>query len=269
MAGQYIYLPGVTAAASAGAARIDMSSADVVAAKISSLQHVVSARSLVPVPTGGVSGGCRNTGLPLVPKGSGAANLALYEIAGRIGLGINGAGSAGLALPAGSLTGSFTKVLAISLDATDAAGTYVMNFLSGFDPDGVYISGLARAYGAASTVYPGKIGSNTGISGTWSWADQVPGSWAVLVVDYNNSSRVLSVSINQAGSFVTAVMPAAYAPKAGSYVEIGYHIDASSLRKSKVGDLYTFSDSLLKDEIGKSQLVALVAALKAQYGIAA
>ncbi|MNE93518.1 hypothetical protein D3C80_1913770 [compost metagenome] len=78
----------------------------------------------------------------------------------------------------------------------------------------------------------------------------------------------MSVSVNQAVTFTVATMPASYTPASGSYIEVGYHIDASSIRNSKLGDLYTFSDSLLKTELGKSQLAELMAALKTYYSIA-
>lgn len=268
MYGQMVVLDGVTAAAAAGAPRVNMNAADIVATKISTLKHAVGARSLSAAPAGGVTGRCRWTGAPLVSKGNAAVNLAVTEVAGRLGLGINGTGSAGLALPAGSLTSSFTLVAAVNLNATDAAGNYPVNFLSGFDSSDVYISGLLRAYGAASSVFPSRIGSNTGISGTWSFANSPAAGWAIVVIDYNNATRTMSVSVNQAATFTVATMPANYAPAAGSYIEVGYHIDASSIRNSKLGDLYTFSDSLLKTDLGKSQLTELVAAMKTYYSIA-
>lgn len=268
MYGQMVVLDGVTAAAAAGAPRVNMNAADIVATKISTLKHAVGARSLSAAPAGGVTGRCRWTGASLMSKGSAAVNLAVTEIAGRLGLGINGTGSAGLALPADSLTSSFTLVAAVNLNATDAAGNYVINFLSGFDPSGVYISGLLRAYGAAAATYPGKIGSNTGITGTWSFANSPASGWAIVVVDYNNATRTMSVSVNQTTTFTVATMPASYTPPAGSYIEVGYHIDASSIRQSKLGDLYTFSDSLLKTDLGKSQLAELVASMKTYYSIA-
>ncbi|WP_339545152.1 hypothetical protein [Pseudomonas sp. RA_35y_Pfl2_P32] len=266
MAGQMIVLP-ITVAAAAGAPRIDMSIPDFIAGKVGSLKHVVSARSLTAAPGGGVAGRCRATGLPLIPRGASAATLALYEIAGKAALGINGPGSAGLGLPADSLTSSFTFVMAISLNSADALGTYPINFLSGFDAAGTYISALTRAYGIAASLNANKIGANTGTLGTFAFATPPSGNWGVLVVDYNNATRVLSVSVNQAATFVAVTMPASYAPPAGSYVEIGYHIDTSSIRNSKMGDLYTFSDSLLRTELGKAQLTDLVAALKAEYSI--
>lgn len=268
MFGQMVVLEGVTAAAAPGAPRINMNAPDIIATKIATLKHALGAREISPAPGGGVVGRCRWTGAPLVSKGSQAASLAVSEIAGHPGLGINGSGSAGLALPAGSLTSSFTLVAALYLNATDAASTYVINFLSGFDPSDVYISGLLRADGAASPAFPGKIGSATGATGVRALANSPAAGWAIVVVDYNNATRTMSIAVNQASTFSAATMPDNYAPAAGSYIEVGYHISAVSIRSSKLGDLYTFSDSLLKTDLGKSQLVELVAALKSYYAIA-
>ena len=267
MAGQMIVLP-ITVAAAAGAPRVNMNAPDAIAGKVASLKHVVSARSFVAAPGGGVSGRCRATGLPLIPKGALAANLALYEIAGKAALGINGSGSAGLGLPADSLTSSFTFVMAINLNSADAQGTSLINFLSGFDSTGTYISGLTRAYGTGSSLNGNKIGANTGTLGTWAFAALPTSNWGVVVVDYNNATREMSISVNQAATFVATTMPVSYSPPAGSYLEIGYHIDASSIRKSQMGDLYTFNDSLLRTELGKTQLSNLVDALKVDYSIA-
>ncbi|WP_182374924.1 hypothetical protein [Pseudomonas putida] len=267
MAGQMIVLPGVTAAAGAGAPRVNMNAPDTIAAKISTLKHALGARSISAAPGGGVVGRCRVTGASLISKGSQAANLFVSEIAGHLSLGINGSGSAGLALPAGSLTSSFTLVAAINLNAADAAGTYPINFLSGFDPAGAYISGLLRANGAASSAFPSKIGSNTGTAGTWAFANSPAIGWAIVVVDYNNANRIMSVSVNQAAAFTTETMPSSYAPAVGSYIEVGYHIDAASIRNSKLGDLYTFSSSLLATSLGLQQLQSLVAAMKVEYGV--
>ena len=265
--GQMIVLP-ITVAASASAPRISVNAPDVVAGKVQSLKHVVSARSLTLAPGAGVSGRCRATGLPLIPKGTAAATLSLYEVAGKAALGVNGVGYAGLALPPGSMSSSFTFVMAINLNSADAAGTYPTNFLSAFAGDGTYISALTRVYGSAATIYPDKIGTNTGITGTWAMTSPPTGNWGIVVVDYNNATRVMSVSVNQASAFVSATKPASYEPPADAYVEIGYHIDPAGLRNSKMGDLYTFSDSLLRTELGKVQLADLVAALKVEYGIA-
>lgn len=269
MAGQYIYLEEVTAAASAGAARIEMSDADLVATKITSLKHAISARSLVAVPTGGVAGRCRWTGEPLLPKGSAAASLTLSEVSGHLALGINGTSAAGLALPADSLTPSYTMVAAVNLAAADVEGGLIVNLLSGFDAAGVYTSVLQRSYGVTNPgANKGKLCSSPLAGGNFSVTSLPAAGWAITIVDYDSSTKVASVAVNQAELFGTLAMPGSFTPTPGSYVEVGYHLDSNSLRSSKLGHLYTFDDSLLRTELGRAQAKALVAALKAQYGIA-
>lgn len=271
MAGQMIVLPGVTAAAGAGAPRVNMNIPDTLAARISTLKHVVSARSLQAVAGGGVSGRCRATGGMLVPKGISASTLTLYEVAGRAAVGINGIGRAALALPPGSLTASFTTVSVINIDSVDVAGNYSVNFLSGFDAADAYSNIMLRYDGSATTntAIADKLKASTSISPTSAVPVARPaGDWVVVVTDYNNLTKTMSVSANQATTFSTGVMAAELVPAAGSYLEIGYHLDPSSLRASKVGDLYTFSDSMLRTDLGRTQLTELVAALKTYYGIA-
>ena len=271
MAGQMVVLPGVTAAVGASAPRINMNIPDTLAARIATLKHVVSARSLQAVAGGGVSGRCRATGVALVAKGISANTLTLYEVAGRTAMGINGSGRAGLALPPGSLTKSFTTVSVINLNSVDVAGNYSVNVLSGFDAADVYANIMLRYDGSTTTnsAIADKLRASTSASSSSAVPVARPaGEWVVVVTDYNNLTKTLSIAVNQATSFASGVMVADLAPAVGSYLEIGYHLDPSSLRASKVGDLYTFSDSLLRTDLGKAQLVELVAALKSYYAIA-
>ena len=270
MAGQMIVLPGVTAAAGASAPRVNMNVPDTLAARISTLKHVVSARSLQAIAGGGVSGRCRASGAALVPKGISASTLTLYEVAGRTAMGINGSGRAALALPTGSLTKSFTTVSVINLNSVDVAGNYSVNILSGFDAADAYTNIMLRYDGSSTTnsAIADKLRAST--SGSSSSAVPVArpaGEWVVVVTDYNNLTKTMSVAANQATTFSTGVMAAELVPAAGSYLEIGYHLDPSSLRASKVGDLYTFSDSMLRTDLGRTQLAELVAALKTYYTI--
>ena len=269
MAGQLIVLPGVTAAASAGAPRINMNGPDTVAAKIASLKHVVSARSLTAAPSGGVVGRCRATGAALVSKGAGAAQLALFDIAGKQGLGVNSRAAAGLALPGGSLTSSFTLVAAIAINAADRAGTLATNFLSGFNVSDAYIATLLRNYGAAAGGFASKVAAGNTTTNNLASANAPAGTWGVVVIDYNNDTKTMSVAVDQGASFSVTAMVNTFAPPEGSYLELGYHVDGGfGLRDSKIGDVYTFSDSLQRTSLGKTQTVDLVNQLKAYYGIA-
>ncbi|MBX6689005.1 hypothetical protein I8746_05260 [Pseudomonas sp. USTB-Z] len=269
MAGQMVVLEGVTAAAAPGAPRINVNAPDIIAAKISTLKHAFGARGLTAAPGGGVVGRCRATGKQLIPKGSSAASLVVTEIAGRLGLGVSGTVAAGLALPAGSLTSSYTLVAAVNLASADVAGGLIVNFLSGFDAADGYISVLQRTYGVTNTgANKGKLCSSPLAGGNFAVATLPAAGWAIFVVDYDGSTRIASVAVNQVATFDTLAMPGTFLPPSGSYLEVGYHLDSNSLRSSKMGDLYTFSDSLLKTDLGKSQLAELVASMKTYYSIA-
>ncbi|HGY9636440.1 TPA: hypothetical protein ACOJPK_001877 [Pseudomonas putida] len=269
MAGQFIMLPGVTAAAASGAPRISMNAPDSVAAKIATLKHVVSARTLTRDTVEGVAGRCRNTGLPLATKGTNKQYLALSEVGGKAALGLPGisGGRAALGLPANSLTPSFTMVTAIFMSASDIALAGAGNFLSGINADDTYFAALLRWYGAGSTTLPNMLAASTTTGQPVSTANPGAGVWGVVIVDYNNETRRISIALNQADTFVSGVKATDFAPGANSYLEIGYHIGSESLREAKVGDVYTFSDSLLRTDMGKNQLKDLVAALKTYYGI--
>ena len=272
MAGQLIILPGVTAAASAGAPRISMNAPDSVAAKIASLKHVVSARALDALPGGGVSGRCRNTGAALTPKGTGTALLATTTLAGRKGLGLSVAGNAGLALPPGSLTNTFTMVIAVYLGAGDTSSNSLINLLAGFDAADTYISTPLRYYGQAYSTPITRAdkfvswGHNT--TGTTAETLRLSTGWNIVVIDYNNENRMVSIAVNQAASFIAATKAEVANFASTSFLEIGYHLSINRLVESKIGDLYTFSDSLLRTDLGKTQLAELIAALKSYYVIA-
>ena len=268
MAGQMIVLPGVTAAAGSGAPRVSMNAPDTIAAKMLGLKNVVSARSLALLPGGGVSGRCRATGLPLIPRGAASNTLGLYDIAGRTGLGLSSGGAGALGLPADSIPSSFTLVMAVALSATDIASGVIVNLLSGFDGSDVYTNMLARYYGSMHATLANKIRCAISTGGTVADTAMAAGAWAIVVIDFDNTSKKMSIAVNQVSTFSAVTMATANAPGAGSYIEIGYHADSNGLRNSKVGDLYTFSDSLLKTDLGKSQLAELVAALKTYYSIA-
>lgn len=267
--GQLIVLNGVTAAYGQGAARIEMTAADRLVAKMSALSYVVKARALTPVAGGGVAGRCQLRGTPLIPKGTSAATLTLSEVGGKRALGITGVGRAGLALPPGSFTSSYTAVITVNVAAADAAGNYAANFLSAFTAADVYEGMTLRYDGAAAAgARPNKFSTSNAVVGNYASIDRPTTEWVVLVVDYNNYTRTQSIGVNRADILNAAVMPSQIAPGPESYLEIGYHLDPSSLRSSKVGDLYLFNDSVASSALGRQQLIALVNAVKAEYGIA-
>ncbi|MNJ32357.1 hypothetical protein D3C77_270200 [compost metagenome] len=268
MAGQFIQLPGVVAAASVSAPRISMSAADIAAAKISSLMNVVSASQLTPVPGGGVSGRCRNTGQPLTMKGVGQAALQVSEVSGKKVLSLASITPAGLALPPGSLMANYTAVLAFYLSPSDWAGTAIVNLLSGFTAADAYSAMPARYYGVGSASNSGTLRASGAPAGAAVGAQVASAGWHLAIIDMNSATKVVSVAIDQIDSFSTGALSAGYAPGAMDFLEIGYHLNSISLVTSSVADLYTFNGSLLSTNLGKQQLGELVGALKAEYGIA-
>lgn len=270
MAGQMIVLE-IDAAAGSGAPRIDMTGADAVAAKVASLKHVVSPRAMSALPAGGVSGRCRSTGLLLTPKGTQATALVLSDIGGKRALGLTAAGAvASLALPAGSMTDSFTLVFAVNTGAADLASGSPVNYISGFDGSDAYTSATLRYYGAAAAAPRTNrfVSVAPSATGTETFAAHSAAGWAIVIIDFDNNTRALSIAVNQAETFNTVTKGASITQDPNAYFEIGYHVSGIGLRSSKVGDLFTFGDSLLASSFGRAQLADLVAALKTEYGIA-
>lgn len=266
--GQIIVLAGVTSGAPPSAPRVDMNIVDLVAVKIGSLHNVISARSLSAVTGGGVTGRCRATGAALVSKGTASA-LQLTEVGGRpaLWLGAAGTASAALALPPGSVTESYTAVMAVSTGPISIAATFPTNFLAGFDGETWSVQAL-RHYGAPAAGSQDVFATRGNDEvGPYVEAPRVPGNWNIVVVDYNNDTRIASIAVNSVASFGTVAVTAGRVPAPTEYFEIGYHLSNSGLRDSKVGDLYTFSDSLLKTDFGKAQLAELVAKMKIYYSI--
>ena len=98
-------------------------------------------------------------------------------------------------------------------------------------------------------------------------ADRPAGTWAVVVVDYDDVSRKVSIAVNQADTFAEQVKSVNHPVEASSYFEVGYHGSVNGLRASKVGDVYIFNQSLRTSPTGQAKLSQLVAALKAEYSI--
>lgn len=196
--------------------------------------------------------------------------MTLVDVSGLRALGLTSATAvAGLALPPGSLTNSYTLVMAVALGADDIASATSVNLISGFVQPETYNSAALRYYGtpAADPRTDRFITIGPSTTGTETYAGRVAGPWSVVVVDYNNDTRTLSISVNQAVTFNSVVKGAAADQPADAYLEIGYHLATLGIRNSKVGDLYTFSDSMLKTDLAKAQLGELVAAMNNYYGI--
>lgn len=271
MAGQIIKLPGVIAASTIGVPRIIQTSADIVAARLPQLAHVFSASAMTPLASG-VSGRCRKTGKPFVPMGT-VSSLQLRTVAGKVGLGSmagsSGVMTNGLAFPAGSSTASFSVVCALQINPTDINGvTANVNFLTSFSSDNVLKSRGLTYYGNAHATFGDKMvffGSD-GVSTDAPNTLRPAGDWIIVAVDFNNVTKVASMSVNGA-AFVSTTKATNHAPGAGGYFEIGYHVSSSGLRNSLVGDAYVLNDSMRQSAPLQAQLDSLIAALKSDYGI--
>lgn len=90
----------------------------------------------------------------------------------------------------------------------------------------------------------------------------------IVVQGYDNDSKMLSLSINNATAFTTVLQTVADQFTAQSFLEIDYHSSINRMAASKVGVLFTFDNSLLNTDLGPVQLSSLISALKAEYGIA-
>lgn len=270
MPGQIIVLPGVKTAAASAAERIDMTAADYAAARIPQLAHVVSARSLKSLPSGGVSGRCRATGLALTPRGSSLDLLAVSDAGGKPGLGSSQIAAAGLSLPPGSLTESCTIVATIYLDSSTISSTGLVNLLSGFNSLDAYSAYMLRYYGSNydPAYRAGQfITQGTGLTSPEVYDGPAALGWSVVVVDFDNETRKKTVAINSIESAVSDYQETPNTVGNGSYLEIGYHSGNNDMLNAKLGDLYVFNESLMKNDAGNSALSSVVDLLVDEYGI--
>ena len=275
MAGQLIRLPGVTAAAAAGAPRITMTPADAVAARIGSLLHVVSARRMTNRPEGGVNARCGLTGQELVGSGANANRIQVVERAGQKGLYMGPAASGGqgaaasLKLPEGSLKNSYSIALVVYFDTLDKAGNYITNLVTGWTGE-TYVYSPLRAYGLQySSSRAGQLyaGSDSGLA--ISVPTPASNQWAVIFVDHNAETGMLNLSINQAGGQQSLALPSSMSSmQPNSRLDLGYATTNNSLRNSCIAECYVFSQSLLSTSQSLTQAQELVTQLKTQYGIA-
>lgn len=256
--------------ASPSAKRIDMNAADGIAVKIASLKHVASPRTFVMKPGGGIEAKCRLTSNPMVTKGSSTA-LQVEIVAGKPALAVNiaSAGRVGLAFPEGSLTASYTIVALVNVSDVAAATPDPSNLLDGFDSAANWVSNPLRYNGAGATPADSFScrGADTSPANVPSMS-RAAGPWCIVVVDWNNISRKASVGVNSATAIASATRPGTRTPSPTDYLEIGYHLSTSGLRGTRIGDVFTFSSSLLSTPLGVQQATALVEALKNEYGIA-
>jgi hypothetical protein len=263
--GQLIVLSGVQAAAAPGAVKLKISAADRIASTMPYIHRVMSPKSLVSLPEGGVSGYCRVTGEKLLQKGASPSVLRVTTVAGKPALGFSADDSLGaLAFQPGSLPNSYTVVMLVSI----AEPTGRLNFMMGYTGDTPISTVLRYDTTNASPDVKRLLAYGSTNSAPLAETARPAGAWAVAIIDYDDVTKKVSIATNQVDAFAEATKAIASAATDESYLEIGYHGSGNGLRTSKVGDTYVFSQSMRNSPTGLAQLKQLVAALKTEYGIA-
>lgn len=269
MAGQMIVLPGVSAGG--GKARVDMHAGDIAAAKIASLLHVMSPRTLKNLPGGGVEGKCRSTGKQLLPVGLGVAQLQVIDLAGKKGLTMAAAQTGGVAFPAGSATASYTRVFALALGGDALASNLTSNILGSYSGAGAQLAIEARLKSTGSSAPVGLAagGNDLTVPQALIPVADLPAAdtWAIYVVDYDNTSKQVRIFKNSITPVDTQTKVGAGGVDAASYTVYGYLTNSSGIRDNAIGDLYLFNKSLYSDALGQKQLTDLIAGMKSVYGI--
>lgn len=267
MIGRMIKLEGVRVGGGSDAERIEVSSADMVAAKLAPyLSNFLSARSIKNTAAGGVAGLCLRTAKPLVEKGT-PNSYTRSQFAGHaaVGLKTNGA-AAGLALPAGSLHSSYCIVSAVAVQ-TLTSGT--VNILSGFTEAGAYTTCPLRHTGVpvgdqANVTAYGPNATIPLIS-----APITRDAWQIIVSNYDNETKTTSLGVNGLSQLATMQKDVSLFPGVNDYLEIGYHGGANGQRTTLIGDVYVFNTSMLRSDFLKGQLAELVASMVSDYGVLA
>lgn len=266
--GQYLQLD-IDSAAPASAPRLNMSAADVIAASDGNLRHAAIIRNMLNVTQtgGGVIAYDQVTGKPMVSKGSATA-LQIESVYGKPALAINvaSAGLVGLSFAEGSLPENYTMVVPVVVGPTASATATVSGILNGFDINDTWVSQPLRYTGSPTDAFSAR-GADTGNTNIAAVARPVGNVWHIIVVDWNNRTGVVTIGLNTVDILVSATRPARRTPAATDRLQIGYHLNASSLKDNKIGDLYVFGESMLSSVGGTSTIRSLVAAIKTDYAI--
>lgn len=270
--GQIIILSGVKAQAGGNAPRIVMSAADKVAMRMPFLKHAVSPRELTKVSGQGLTGRCRVTLEALTSIGSGADNMALVSRSGHLGIGTSVLSTqAGLKLPDRSATSSYTLVAAFNIGAsTGSSFTTTRQLLNGFGADNVIANQMLTASGAANPteMYKSKMLSvGIGTLSPFAMVNMPPSNdWAVVAIDFNNVTGVVSISLDGVTWSTASRTPGGNAIGGTGYVAVGMPFATTGLTDNLVGDLFVFGESL-RAQAGDPVIASLIAAMKTDYGI--
>ena len=221
----------------------------------------------------GLTGRCRVSLEALASIGSGAANMAVVSRAGHLGIGTSVLSTqAGLKLPDKSATSSYTIVAAFNIGAsTGSSYTTTRQLLNGFGADNVIANQMLTASGAANPteMYKSKLLSvGIGTLSPFSIVNMPPSNtWGVVAIDFNNVTGVVSLSLD--GVTWSDVQRIAGGNTIGGtgYVALGMPFATNGLTDNLVGDVFVFGESL-RAQAGDAVITSLIAAMKADYGIA-
>jgi hypothetical protein len=265
--GQHIVLEDVDAPVAPGAVQLLVSPADRIVSTMPYIWRVMAPKSLTQLATGGVEGYCRVTGQRLIQKGAEPFTLRVEKFAGKPVLSqANTLYQAALTFQPGSATKSYTLVMVVSIaDPTDRLN-FMMSYSGG--QNDVPIATVLR-YDITTDSPEAKKLVAYGSSNSPAHASvfRPQGNFAVVVVDYNDDTRTVSIAVNQVDAFIEQVKSVNHPVTSDSYFEVGYHGSVNSLRAAKVGDVYLFNESLRTSPAAMVKLKEVVAALKTEYGI--
>ncbi|WJD60886.1 hypothetical protein [Pseudomonas kurunegalensis] len=264
--GQHIVLRGVKAPAAPGSVKLNTSAADRILAGMPYVHRVMAPKNLKNIDGGGVSGNCQVSGEPFILKGVQPFTLRVETFNGKPVLSqANTLYQASLAFQPGSGRKSYTAVMVVSVaDPTDR-----VNFMMSYTDETPIATVLRYDITTDSPDQKKLVAYGSNNNPAHASVQRPAGNFAVVVVDYNDATRVVSIAVNQAEAFVEQVKSVNHPVVADkSYFEIGYHGSVNSLRAAKVGDVYLFEESLRTSPAAMAELVKLVAALKTEYAIA-
>lgn len=270
MAGQMIILPGATYDIPTDA-RINMTPADMIAARMPYLQHAVSARTLINTAQGAV-GRCRATGKLVSASGTSPGNMQQITLGGKPAIGMSaGTGQAAFDLPAGSWRDNQILVASVYIGANSFSGADLTSVISGADPtpESSTNNFYVRLYGGGySGTNAGYCVNTLNTSGGTASRVLMPSSGWAIVASYNNTvAKQTGISVN-GGEFNKFNFPTVgVTTSADSYLRLGFPNSPSGLRDSGVGDMYVFGSTVIENQYGMNAISALISALKNQYGI--
>ncbi|WP_110642430.1 hypothetical protein [Salinicola sp. CPA57] len=291
MAGQLIKLDGVRSAGIPGQARIDMDSADIVAASVPSLVHAFNPRTARVNTDGSIRVVDRTDGRLLdCAAFSGLSISALdADFNGQTVLKADnrGSGAWGLSFAPGKVSNSYTVVGVASpnaeLSTRPSSGTLNCTLLSSLVPsvdDAQPLKNNTR-YRLPSVSSPGSEGlmvwpdnhNDSGSTANIGFENFSPDQPFLFVETFDFNTKTLNLYLNgmnlQGTVIASGVTELTVDQEASSYWNIGgaaADLNTGSFA-GKIGDMFIFNEALDLSSSTLYQLRRLVEALKTKYGI--